>query len=312
MLDTHQLHVFVIAAETLNFTETARQLNMSQPSVSQHIRSLEKHFKVRLFERVGRGLKLTNEGVALLPLAREIVYQSTRIEETMASLQGEIFGNLLVGCSTTPGKYVLPQILGEFYHRYPKVRVVCQVASQQSAIESLCSGQIHFALSSRINPNCLNAEFRLFMRDPVVLIAPKGHPWAQRDYIEPDELRNGVFITREEESGTYQAIAETLSKAGISLHELNTIMTLGNSEAIALSVQEGLGVGFVSRMIATLIPRDGVKIVPIRGVEICRDIYIGRQTVLPPTAAQTAFWELVQTLNPLNVCGSLRIEQQEG
>ncbi len=309
MLDTHQLHVFVVAAETLNFTEAARQLNMSQPSVSQHIRSLEKHFNTRLFERIGRGIRLTDEGNALLPLAREIVYQSIRIEEAMASLRGEIFGSLLVGCSTTPGKYVLPQILVEFHRLYPKVSVVCQVSSQQHAIELLCSGKIHFALSSRISLPCTGAEFRLFMQDPVVLLVPEDHPWAKQGRVTPEELRRGTFLLREPGSGTYDAIDEALHNTGVvSIHELNIIMTLGNSEAIALAVQEGLGVGFVSHMIATRIPKGGVKIVPIEGVEICRDIYIGRQTVHPATAAQTAFWELAQTLNPLNVCGSVPAE----
>ncbi len=110
MLDTHQLHVFLVAAETLSFTKTARRLHMSQPSVSQHIQTLERHFDKELFTRAGRSIMLTDAGQALLPMAREIVNQSVSIEETMRSLDGEVHGHLLVGCSTTPGKYILPLI----------------------------------------------------------------------------------------------------------------------------------------------------------------------------------------------------------
>lgn len=303
MLDLHQLNIFVTAAETLSFTETAQRLNLSQPAVSQHIKALERHFNVTLFQRTGKGLRLSDEGSVLLPLAKEMVYQSVRVEEMMASLHGDIFGNLLVGCSTTPGKYVLPQILAALNRRHPRVKVTCHVASQRQALDMLCSGEIHFALSSLVNCSHPNAEFRLFMRDPVVLIAPEDHPWAGRKAIQPEELLTERYIMREPESGTYEVLSRALHGVGIEMEALNSIMMLGNSEAIALAVQEGLGLGFVSYMIATRITHRGVKIIPVDGLKICRAIYIGRQTVHPPTAAQIAFWDLVQQLNPVNVCG---------
>ena len=108
MLNTHQLNVFLTAAETLSFSEAARRLHMSQPSVSQHIQSLERHFDRELFIRSGRQVILSDAGRALVPLAREMVNRLQVIEETMRSLDGGVFGHLLVGCSTTPGKYILP------------------------------------------------------------------------------------------------------------------------------------------------------------------------------------------------------------
>jgi len=302
MLDAHQMNVFLVAAETLNFTQAAQQLHMSQPSVSQHIQALERHFDTPLFERSGRNLQLSDAGAALVHLAREMVNQSNRIEETMASLKGEVFGHLLVGCSTTPGKYVLPQLLARFHRKYPLVKVSCQVAPQAQAIEKLCDGQVHFALSSIQHRNCESAEFRLFMRDPIVLITPLDHPWAQRGTIDPSELYEADFILREEESGTYAIVKEELSNINLSIRKLRTMMVLGNSEAIALAIHEGLGVGFVSHMVVTRLRHDNIAIVKVRGLEICRDIYIGRHTRYPPTSAQTAFWNLVNSLNPPIVC----------
>ena len=83
----------------------------------------------------------------------------------------------------------------------------------------------------------------------------------------------------------------------IDIHRLQTLLTLGNSEAIALSVQEGLGVGFVSSMVVDRLARDKVAKIKVKGLEICRDIFIGRQTRLPASAAQIAFWEFVQGLD---------------
>ena len=297
MLDAHQLKVFLAAAETLNFTQAAQQLNMSQPSVSQHIQALERHFKTPLFLRAGRTLQLTDAGLVLVPLAHDMVKQSILIEETMASLHGEVFGHLMVGCSTTPGKYVLPHLLAQFHNEHPKVRVTCQVSPQAQAIESLCEGRIHFALASFAHKTCANnTEFVEFICDPVVLITPLDHPWAQRDHIEIEELLDANFILREESSGTYKTVQEALAKTNVHIEQLRTLLTLGNSEAIAMAVQEGLGVGFVSQAVANGVGRDRVAIVDINGLDICRDIYIGRHTRLPATKAQIAFWDFVTSI----------------
>jgi DNA-binding transcriptional LysR family regulator len=295
MLDAHQLNVFLIAADTLNFTQAANALHMTQPSVSQHIQSLEKHFKTKLFLRKGRQLELTDAGGALVPVARELVRLSIHIDEMMESLQGEVYGHLMVGCSTTPGKYVLPRLLAQFHRKYPKVKVTCQVTSQVDAIKRLCEGEVHFALTSTKQDQSKEAEFRNFISDPVILIAPLDHPWAERGRINPQDLYKADFILREDESGTYSTVSDCLASKGIAINELNTFLVLGNSEAIALAVAEGIGVGFVSSMVVSRLSRGQVAPIKIKDLEICRDIYIGRQTRRPATTAQTAFWNFIQS-----------------
>lgn len=307
MLDAHQLNVFIIAAETLNFTKTAKRLHMTQPSVSQHIQSLEKNFGSPLFIRKGRHLELTDSGRALVPLARDLVKLSVHIEETMESLKGEVYGHLMVGCSTTPGKYVLPQLLAQFHHLHPQVRVTCNVTSQKQAIQMLCDGEVNIALTSISQEACKDAEFRQFLCDPVILIAPLDHPWAKQGEIELEDLYDANYIMREEGSGTFQAVSNGLAQAGVDISRLKTLLTLGNSEAIALSVQEGLGVGFVSCMVFTRLSQGRVAPIRIRGLNICRDIFIGRQTHRPASAAQTAFWEFVHA-NQSNIVDEINAE----
>lgn len=296
MLDTHQLNVFLVAADTLNFTQAARLLHMSQPSVSQHIQSLEHTFGQELFVRAGRHIELTDAGLALVPLAREMVERSVMIEETMKSLEGEVYGHLRVGCSTTPGKYILPQLLANFHQRYPLVRMSCQVTSQSNAIDMLCDGEVHVAMVSQPHLTCGTAESRQFMVDPVHLIVPLDHPWARRSEIEPDELYEASFILREEDSGTYNAVADALAEQQLNIQELRTLLTLGSSEAIALAVQEGIGVGFVSQIVITRLVAGEVAVVPIQGLQIFREIHIGCQTRKPATAAQLAFWAYIDQI----------------
>ncbi len=297
MLDAHQLNVFIIAAETLNFTQAAQRLHMSQPSVSQHIQALERHFNTRLFSRSGRNLQLTDAGVALVPLARDLVNQSIRIDEVMSSLRGEVFGHLKVGCSTTPGKYILPQILAKFHEEYSKVKVSCQVHPQPDVVEMLCRGELNFALASYAHEICNDAEFIPFMIDTIVMIAPLDHPWAKNGIIQPKELRQGNFILREKNSGTYAAVQDTLDSLGVAMEELNTLLILGSAEATALAVEEGLGIGFVSSSVSTRLSMGKVAHVEIAGAEINRVLHFGRHTRLTATTAQKAFWEFINKLD---------------
>jgi len=295
MLDVHQLNVFLIAAETLSFTQAAQQLHMTQPSVSQHIQYLERHFDMQLFIRNGRNLELTDAGMALLPLAREAVALSIRTDETMESLKGKIYGHLIVCCSTTPGKYILPQLLARFHRKYPQVRVTCQVSPQSEALTSVVEGDAHFALFSVEHESYPDIEAVSFICDPIVLIAPLDHPWAQKGVIEPHELLDADFIMRESSSGTFSAVRDALSKFNISTGDLRILITLGNAEAIALAVQEGIGVGFVSQMVIDRLCSEKVAPVNINDMEICRTIYVGRNTRRPATRAQIAFWDFLRS-----------------
>ncbi|MDT8307067.1 MAG: LysR family transcriptional regulator [Anaerolineae bacterium] len=291
MLDAHQLNVFLTAAETLNFTEAARLLSMTQPSVSQHVQALEQHFQTKLFNRAGRQLTLTDAGMALMPLARQLVRQSIRIDETMASLHGSIYGHLRFGCSTTSGKYVLPSLLGVFLKRHPRLHATCEVSSQKQAIEALREGRVHLALACPQESDRHDVDSRLFYSDPIVLLVPDTHPWAARGAVELREMREASLIMREEGSGTFNAVRQGLLRAGIELGDLQTVLTLGNSEAIALAVREGLGVGFVSGFVAQQLVREGVRHVDIDGLALRQDVYLLQSRRHPPTNAQTAFWQ---------------------
>jgi len=291
MLDPHQLRVFLATVESLNFTRAAKQLHMSQPSVTQHIRLLETQLNAPLFVRTGRKVQLTETGIALIPLARQIVSLSLRTEEVMNSLKDEIHGQLIIACSTTPGKYILPILLAEFIRQYPLVSAVCNVVSRAQAFEMLQQGTVHFAFSNSFEEFEQNIEFRKFLSDPVVLIVPLQHPWARRGEIEPVELLTGRYIFREPGAGTHRAVRAGLAQLGININDLQTVLTLGNSEAIAIAVQQGIGIGFVSQMVASHIVAGRVAQVSVRGLSIHQDVFLCRHRFNPFGAMQSAFWE---------------------
>ena len=293
MLNAHQLNVFLTAAETLNFTQAAVRLQMTQPSVSQHVQSLEQHFGMDLFIRSGRSLELTEAGVALLPLARDLVYLSTHIEETMDCIKGAVYGHLYVGCSTTIGRYVLPLLLANFHRRFPYVRATCHVTSPSRALQLLREGSVHLAFTSSPE-QYREIEFREFARDEILLIAPLTHPWSECEEINPQDLFDTEIILPDEYSEAHLVTQESLADIGISIYQLKSLMILGSPEAIALSVQEGLGVGFVSKVVVKKLVAEKVKLINVKGLKIFQAVFVGRNVSRPPTAAQEAFWDFMQ------------------
>ena len=294
MLNVHQLNVFVIAADTLNFTQTAKRLHLTQSSVSQHIKSLESQLGVDLFERKGRSLEITDAGYVLLPMAREIVEGSIRVAEQMELLKNEIHGHLIIGCNTAPGKYILPTMLAKFHENFPLVRISCQVLPTKQVQEGMAEGDIHFTLSNVPDTSTEGVEYQLYLEEPIELIVPLDHPWTTRKEIEPEELLEEQFISREKNSGTYQNVAKALLDIGIDIEKLDAFMEMGTSEALALAVEQGLGIGFVSKMIVEKICPGRVALVKVRGLKILQPIYLGRQTTYPATSGQAAFWEFIR------------------
>jgi DNA-binding transcriptional LysR family regulator len=294
VLDIYELNIFLAAAETENFSEAARQLSLTQPAVSMQIRSLEKKLGVPLFYRSGRSLVLTEQGKVLTSLARDMVNHAIQIEEEIESLKGEVVGHLKIGCSTSTGKYFLPHLAARFRRRYPAVQMTIYNHSRDVVIDELCEGAVQLAVVSAL-PTCKDVEYRHFFTDHVVLIVPCSHSWATRDIVTLDELRKANFILRDQLSGTREEVELTLEEAGLSVNDLNVVMEIGNSEAISMAVEEGIGVAFVSRTVA----RRGIELGKIKEVKVSelslkREVFIAHSLRHPATRAQTEFWKFVQ------------------
>lgn len=300
MLSTGELQVFLAAADAENFSEAARHLGITQPAVSMQIKALEERLGTQLFERSGRHISLSEAGRALVPMARETVDRVIGIEEAMASLHGDAVGVLKLSCSTTAGKYVLPSLLAGMMARHPRVEVVCQVMPRDKALEALRAGEAHIALTSLRVP--LKAvEYRYFITDSIVLVVPPDHRWAGKDggVVRPTDLLQEHFILREPASGTIDALQNGLERVGLSVDHLHKVMELGNAEAIAMAVQQGIGIAFVSAMVAReAVVAGKLSVVRVENLEPETTLYMARTTDRPATRTQAAFWDWA--FDPMN------------
>ena len=221
MLELHELQVFLVAAETENFSETGRILQISQPAVSAHIQSLEQRLNTRLFDRVGRNIKLNEAGELLLPRARTLIKETKQIEDFMASQKGALLGQLTLGCSTASGKYILPRIMARFMEQHPTVNLICQVGPRGYALDQLAAGQVDLAVSSLRVPRH-GVEYKYFSDDLLTLIAPPDHPWASVDSITPEQLVEHPLILREPASGTTTTLNRELAAHDMSVEMLQS------------------------------------------------------------------------------------------
>jgi DNA-binding transcriptional LysR family regulator len=293
MIDLIKIETFLRAAETLNFSETAKQLHMSQPSVSHQIKTLEQELGVTLFERSGTGLRLTEAGRVLLPWARRLLHDTKNIQEMMSSLEEEVVGDLHIACSTTAGKYILPQLAARFRQRYPGIQISIPACASEKVTLDLLEGKAHLGVVSR-EVDDPELESQEFFHDLITLIVPASHRWALRASIEPSELLEEPVILREPTSGTRRVVLEELAKHDISLEDLNIFMELGNAEAIVRTVAAGYGVGFVSTLAATYpMERGSVIEIPVAGLNLERTIYMVRKGLGGSIRTRDAFWSFV-------------------
>jgi DNA-binding transcriptional LysR family regulator len=291
MIDLMRLKAFVYAAESLSFSEAARQLHVTQPTISHHIKALEKTIGVELFTRSGNTLKLTEAGRLLLPFAHKLIHQAIEVQELMSSLQEDIVGDLRIACSSTVGKYTLPLLAARFCRRFPGINISIMSCRPVNVIPQLLEGHANLAVVSSYELCSNGFECQEFFKDRILLIVPAGHPWAERDFVEPADLLDEPLLIREPTSGTRRHILTEFARHDIGLDNLNVLLELGTAEAIAKTVEAGYGVSFISSLAAEWSLALGrIVSVPVNDVELQRTTYMARRKLGPPNRAQQAFW----------------------
>jgi DNA-binding transcriptional LysR family regulator len=176
VINLWQLQVFLVVYETGSFSAAATRLHMTQPGVSQQIRSLENHFGSQLFLRRGHGVELTAEGEELLDPARRLLNLSETIERTAISRRGEVSGRVRLGCALSSGTYIFNSWLSEFRTRHPHVSFQVEQMEPGPLIGSLRAQELDggLVLGRTRGRGLLHHKV---MEDPVTLIVPLNHPW---------------------------------------------------------------------------------------------------------------------------------------
>jgi DNA-binding transcriptional LysR family regulator len=245
----HQLKVFLQVARQRSFSQAAKSLFISQPSVSYQVQELERELRVELFSQAGRRISLTQAGHILHDYAQQVEQLLDDAVLAMQELRGLEGGTLRVGASTTAGIYVLPEILGAFKHAHPKIEVRLEIGNWQQVQSRLLDSQLDLVVAGEPSQQPRLAVEPLMPNELVVVAAP-DHPLAGQRAIPLERLAEESFIIREVGSGTRSTVERLLAeRGGITL---TIAMELGSNGAIKQAVAAGMGVAILSRPALTL------------------------------------------------------------
>lgn len=241
-----RLQVFHAVARQRSFTKAAEALFMTQPAVTFQIKQLEEHFNTRLFDRGHGHIALTPAGDVVLDYAERILGLSAELDTRVKELTGEVAGALLIGASMTIAEFLLPQVLGEFRARHPKVLPRLVVANSETVESRVAEHTLDLGfieapshVPALVSDVCAEDEL-------LVLCAP-SHPLAALKSVKPAQLLKHAFVSREPGSGTREVTDGYFRAEGIAPESLDIVMELGSPEAIKGLVSTGLGFAIMSR-----------------------------------------------------------------
>jgi DNA-binding transcriptional LysR family regulator len=293
-VDLRQLEIFVKVAELGSFSRAAEALFLTQPTVSEHIRTLEDELGVRLLDRLGRGAAVTRAGQLLLSHAQRMLALARETRQAMEGFLGRMSGELLVGASTIPGEYILPALIGRFKEKFPDISITLLIGDSQTAVDWVAEGRAELGVvGAKLAHRAV--EYRELMPDDVVVAIPTAHPWHGRADIGLDDLRAEPLILRERGSGTRAALERALEEAHLGIGALRIVGEMGSTQAIKQAVKAGVGVSVVSRRAVDEDCRAGLLAsARIRDLKVARSFFLAthrERTRSPLAEAFRAFVE---------------------
>jgi len=248
MLETRHLQVFMAIWELHSFSKAAEKINLTQPTVSGHIKTLEAILGIELFNRSTRDVSPTKAGELFHSYARRILNLMAQAEQEMDLFIGREKGTLEIGGSNIPGEYILPPAIGQFKKGRPIIKLTLKIGDTREIVTAVGEGQLELGMVGAVieRPDII---FEACLVDELLLVSPPDSPLAGKEQVKMAELTNYPFIMREKGSGTRKTIEKALEQAGdlLQSYNLSIIAEMGSTEAIRQAVKAGVGCSIISR-----------------------------------------------------------------
>lgn len=271
-MDLHQLRVFVSVFKNKSFSKASDELYLTQPTVSDHVKSLEEELNCKLFDRLGRTIIPTKEAEALYSHAMEIIEKANNIKDFIDHLKKEVTGELVIGASTIPGTYLMPSIMVKFRKMYPSISFQILISDSRDIIEKILR---HELLIGIVGAKLTNSQitYMPFLEDE--LIAVSSPALTKNKQLTLKELMKLPMVLREEGSGTRRETEKILEDKGISLEDIKVAGIFSSTDAIKQAVKAGLGVSILSRLSVKDELKYGIfKEIKLSDIQMKRKFYI--------------------------------------
>ncbi|MBM3570794.1 MAG: LysR family transcriptional regulator [Alphaproteobacteria bacterium] len=243
-----QLRIFAEVAERGHVTRAATALGMSQSAVSAAVATLETSYQVKLFDRVGRGIRLTDSGRIFLREARAVLGRASMARTVLQDLAGYPAGPVAIAASQTIATYWLPRRLAAFHAANPRVQFNVVIRNTNEVENSVVEGNANIGLVE--GPTSHPALLRtLIDHDQIVLVVAPDQSTIQVNNRARFDLRATTWVIREAGSGTRRALEDLARREGLSLDDLNVSLVLPSNEAVREAIEAGAGATVISRQV---------------------------------------------------------------
>ncbi|MCS0788913.1 LysR family transcriptional regulator [Cytobacillus firmus] len=263
------LKTFVTLAEVKNFTKTAELLLMSQPSVSLHIKNLEKEFQTKLFQRSPKYLKITPSGEILYDRAKQMItiYEQTRQE--ILEQQNTIKGDLKIAASFTIGEYILPPLLLDLQNQYPELNLQVTIANTEEVVQSTRSHHVDIGLIEG-QTNERELIVTPFLEDELFIVTSNQHPLVQKEETTIADLQDQQWIMRENGSGTREYFNHVVRSNGL---KVKSLLTISSNQGIKETLINGLGISILSGSVVERdVKQNNLSIIKVKNQEFKRTL----------------------------------------
>ena len=281
MLNLTHVETFLAVIEEGGFREAARRLDCSQPTITQHIKKLETALGAQLVKRSHSVCTATPRGERFLPYARRLIRAA---EQARDALEDQRF---LIGASSNIGTYLLqPRLKGFLDHFDTAGQASLSLGPNPYVAEQLSRGALDVALMEWWDhrPGFKAATWR---REPLVVIVPPTHPWADRKSVPKRLLLSTPMIGGEPGSGTAMLLRKTF---GAAADRLEIAMTLGSTEAVKQAIMAGMGVSIVlESAVREQVEAGLLRALPVAGVRLAKDLFVLLPEDMPETSIASAF-----------------------
>ncbi|NQV83242.1 MAG: LysR family transcriptional regulator [Rhodospirillales bacterium] len=285
-----QLTSFEAVARLRNFTRAAEELNLSQPAVSMQVKQLENQVQAPLLEHRGRVIEPTEIGMLVLEHARAILDEVDALSAAVDSRKGLKIGKLRLSTVTTV-TYFMPTLLRTFCQQHPDVEVIFNVANRQDQLRQIQDNETDIAIMGR-PPDDMALTSVPFLKNPLVIVAPREHPLAKKKNIAIERMADEVFLMREAGSGTRGAMERLFKENKVPI---TTSIEVSGAEALKQGVQAGLGLALLSRDSVDLELKLGRLVeLDLKGLPIQRDWYLVHRSKKRLNAPAAAFKHFIE------------------
>lgn len=272
-MEFKQLEAFVAVVDYGSFSEAARKLYLTQPTISTHIRSLEEELHTRLIIRTTKKITITPKGYQLYDSAVRMLDIRNNLFENFTGSKKQIID---LAASTIPSSYLLPELMAGFGRMYPDVYFHSWQTDSAGAISRVLDGSVDLALTGQ-NTGDDSCIFIPFCQDDMVIATPVNDHYLQlkeRPVTFSDFLKDPIII-RERGSGTKKEMDIFLENAGIEPSSLNVVARMNDLESIKKSIVNGLGISILSaRSAVDLKKTKQILLFPLEGTAHKRSFYI--------------------------------------